>query len=178
MSEITPGERRELRAVVRAQCKVLRTEVKEREVELKAEAEQLILARYQRQDELLVEAKRLMQRKYAELVRELQEHCDEVNAREGTNLQVNTQYRLGIENASDNRSQERRTLMAGVEQQVKTAALGLDRQEADLLRAIATDALESDEARSWLAQIPTVAELVPSKRLREIEAQFDRDGAR
>lgn len=175
MSEpISPGERRELRAVVRSQFKVLRTEVKQREVELDAEAESRILDRYRRSDELVEEARRLLQRKMDDVLREMQAHVDEVNVREGTNLAVG-RSRFGdltVGLAHDNRVQERRTLKAAIEQQVKTAALNLDRQESDLLRAIATDALESEEAKMWLARIPSVAELVPSRRLQEIEAQF------
>jgi hypothetical protein len=171
---ITGAERRELRSVVKSQFKVLRTEVGQREVELQAETEQVILRRYQRHDEVTAEAQLLLRTKLRAVVDEMQAHCAEVNAREGTNLQAG--FRGGTEPAldrSDNRHQERRTLVAAVREQVKTASLGLDRQEADLLRAIATDALETDEARSWLAQIPTVAELVPARRLREIEAQLD-----
>jgi hypothetical protein len=56
---------------------------------------------------------------------------------------------------------------------VQQALLALDRQEADLLRNLALDALETDAARGFLDRIPTVADLVPSRRLREIEAQFD-----
>lgn len=178
MSGITPGERRELRSVVKQQFKVLRTEVEQREVELQAEAERMILDRYRAQDVAMSEAQRFLQDKMRELFLEMRAYCETVNEREGTNLSVvNDRYSgIGIA-ATDERTQERRTLVAGVKEQVKTASLGLDRQEADLLRSIATDALETEEARGWLGKIPTVAELVPSRRLREIEAQFDSDSA-
>lgn len=42
-------------------------------------------------------------------------------------------------------------------------------EEADLLRSLAVGVVESDEARQFLTDIPTVAQLVPSTRLLEIE---------
>jgi hypothetical protein len=46
----------------------------------------------------------------------------------------------------------------------------LDRKEADLLRRMAIEALESEEAVALIASIPIVSDLVPSVRLAEIEA--------
>lgn len=54
-----------------------------------------------------------------------------------------------------------------------SAAFDPARQEADLLRSLAVDALESDEARSFLGRIPTVGELVPSVRLAELASAID-----
>jgi len=82
----------------------------------------------------------------------------------------------GVNRQGEDRTQLHRALVAGVKQQVVAAALALDRQEADLLRALAMEGLESEAARAFLARIPTVAELVPAARLREIEAAYD--GAR
>jgi len=55
---------------------------------------------------------------------------------------------------------------------VRTAVLRLDRTEADLLRELSLDALESDEAKAFLSSIPSVSELVPGVRLAEIEASL------
>ena len=66
-------------------------------------------------------------------------------------------------------------LNTGLDAQARGALLTLERQEADLLRQLALGALESEEARAFLASIPTVGELVPASRLAEIEAAFDED---
>lgn len=58
--------------------------------------------------------------------------------------------------------------MAEIERRVKTALRELDRQEYELLTELATSALESSEAKSFFARLPTVSELVPSYRLGEI----------
>src|SRR5205814_7946591 len=64
-----------------------------------------------------------------------------------------------------------------VEAQVKAALLQLDRQEADLLTRLVAGALESDEARAFLGEIPTVSALVPADRLLELVGPLDEDGA-
>jgi hypothetical protein len=67
------------------------------------------------------------------------------------------------------RSQLHRGGVARIEAQVKSAQLQLDRQEADLLTRLVVGALESDEARAFLGEIPTVSALVPADRLLELE---------
>lgn len=176
---ITPGERRELRSVVRQQFKVLRTEVQQRELELKAEAERRLMDRYRDEDKAIDDLNWRIQ----EIAREAQRQIEDLmkdhgDAEEGGvwkrgsgRIIVNGVYRK-----TEDRAQLRRALEAGIQEQVKQAVLALDRQEADLLKALAMDALETDAARQFLTRIPTVAELVPSARLREIETAFDRDG--
>lgn len=173
---ITPGERRELRSVVKQQFKVLRTEVEQREIELRSEAERRLAERYRdedkRIDELnwrISEITRDAQRRIDDLMKE---HSDAADGgawgRHDGRISAN-----GVSRRSEDREQLRRALMAGIRQQVQQASLALDRQEADLLKALAMDALETSAARDFLGQIPTVAELVPTRRLREIESAFD-----
>jgi hypothetical protein len=173
---IPPGERRELRAVVRAQFKVLRTEVKQRESELLADAERQLVERYRDEDKRvedlnfqITEAARKAQREIDDLMRAF--GAGEDGGRFGTYAGKLTLR--GVSRASEDRTQLHRALDAGVKQQVAQALLALDRQEADLLRALAMESLESSAARAFLDRIPSVGELVPAARLREIEAAFD-----
>lgn len=176
---IAPGERRELRSVVRQQFKVLRTEVKQRELELTAEAERRLMERYRDEDKAIedlnwriAEIARDAQRQIDDLMRE---HEDKIDGGKWSRYSGRVSAQ-GVARKSEDRAQLRRALEAGVKEQVAQAVLALDRQEADLLKALAVDALETDAAREFLTRIPTVAELVPSARLREIESAFDRQG--
>jgi len=174
--EITPGERRELRAVVRQQMKVLRAEVKQRRFELVAEAEARLVAKYadedKRADELgwrIREIKDKADRELGDLLREYEDLSP--TGRWSSHIDgFSSPY---IRRKNEDRTQLHRALVAGINAQVEQAQITLDRQEADLLRALAMNALETSAAREFLTRIPTVAELVPSRRLREIEAQFD-----
>lgn len=179
--QITPGERRELRSVIRQQFKVLKAEVLQRKVELESEVEQRIAARYHQQDELQRQALEILERAQNDMRLAVQSALRTLNEQAGTSFSFDAniygEHRLRSTH-KDNRTQDRKALIAGVLEQVRVASLQLDRDEADLLRALATDSLESDEARGWLGKIPTVAELVPDRRLREIEAALgDVDGA-
>ena len=173
--QITPGERRELRAVVRQQMKVLRAEVAQREIELQSEIETRLVEKYREEDRRADELGRKVGEIAAEANRQLREALTEFEDlsdggtwRHLTGFGVPRIYR----NTQD-REQLKKALMAGVKVQVKQALLALDRQEADLLRDLAVDGLETVAARSFLSRIPSVAELVPAKRMREIEAEFD-----
>lgn len=180
--QITPGERRELRSVVRHQMKVLRAEVAQREAELLSEMETRLVERYQADDERADQLAREIAKLRDNANRELQELVDQYE-----DLFAGGRWRAGQEafgtprlyRSQEDRKQLRAALVAGIAQQVKSAQLALDRQEADLLRELALDALETSAARAFLGRIPTVAELVPSRRLREIETEFDaEDGQR
>lgn len=173
---IQPGERRELRAIVRQQFKVLRTEVKQRERELVSEAEMRLVERYRDQDKRvddlnwrIHEATNKANREIADLLKEFGEEAEGGRfGRMGGGLFAPT-----VNRRDEDRSQLHRALVSGIKAQVDQANLTLDRQEADLLRSLAMEVLESDAARAFLARIPTVSELVPAARLREIERQFD-----
>lgn len=172
---ITPGERRELRAVVRAQLKVLRTEVKQREAELLAEVEARLVERYRDEDKQIdelnssiMEIGRNAAREIDDLIRAAGMAQDGGQWRRRDHVQV-----WGVSRKTEDRTQLHRAMEAGVKAQVVQALHALDRQEADLLRELAMNALESSAAHAFLTRIPTVGELVPAARLREIESTFD-----
>ena len=177
LSPIPPGERRELRSVVRQQFKVLRTEVKQREAELLAEAEGRLVERYRGEDKRvedlnwrITEIGRDAQRQIEDL---LKEHSSEEDGGKFGRYAGRVSV-TGVSRTTEDRTQLHRALLAGVKTQVSQATLSLDRQEADLLRALALESIETEQAQMFLRRIPTVAELVPSARLLEIESAFDR----
>lgn len=172
---ITPGERRELRAVVRQQMKVLRAEVKQRRHELVAEAEGRLVEKYREEDRLSDELGSRLAKLTADANRQLRELLGEFEQiLEGRWHQTTRGFSTPhvVRDKAD-RVQLHKAMIAGIDVQVEQAQLTLDRQEADLLLELSRASLESTAAREFLSRIPTVGELVPSKRLREIEAQFD-----
>lgn len=172
---MTPGERRELRTVVRQRMKVLRADVAQRRMELLADAEARLVERYQAQDKKIED----LNFRIAEIAEQAsREITDLIIAERGDQdgVSIRRPIRLGAPRLSthiEDRAQLHRAMVAGIEAQVKTALLSLDRQEADLLQTLALQTLETDAAREFLAAIPSVAELVPAARLREIESAFD-----
>jgi hypothetical protein len=176
MTAIPPSERRELRSVVRQQFKVLRTEVKQREAELMAEGERRLVDRYRDEDKAIEDLNWRMKEIVRDAQRQIEDLMKEHGEQEdggGWSRSDGKLWFQGVSRKTEDRTQLRRALEAGIKEQVRMALLALDRQEADLLRALAVDALETDAARAFLERIPNVAELVPSARLREIESAFD-----
>jgi hypothetical protein len=173
-ADITPGERRELRAVVRGQFKVLRAQVKRREAEMKAEIEAALLEKYREQDAAIAEAQREAAKIRADAERQVAEIVERLQAAHPDLTDGSRAYgRLTVNAINKNRTQIHRTLMASVPDKIGDANLALDEQEVALLRQLSEGALESEEARGFLGTIPTVGELVPRATLREIERQMD-----
>jgi hypothetical protein len=174
---IPPGERRELRSVVRQQFKVLRAEVKQRELELVGEMERRLVERYRNADKAIDD----LNWQIREVVDAAQRQVDDLVRAAGDVVETGmgfgpiSLYTPQVRGRSEDRSQLHRAMSAAIKEQVTQATLALERKEADLLRLLALESLETDAARGFLARIPTVAELVPAARLREVEAAFDEE---
>lgn len=177
MSEITKGERTELRSVIRQQFKVLRAEVIERQAELSAQLEDEVARRFAQQDKewndlmfQINEAAREANRKINDLLYEADHQVKDGTERWLINL---NSYDIGKLRKGDGRTEFKQRGHAHLNAQVKGALLRLDRDEADLLRALATTAMESEEARTFLTRIPTVGELVSAARIAELESSYE-----
>lgn len=166
--ELTPGDRRELRALVKKQFDVLRKEIKYRKDELIGEIESELLRRYRGQDERIEQA----QREIARAARAFDDSVAQIIA--GLNatdpdLIASLGYRNRLNVSDPNRTQLHKALIAAVPQQIADASTKLDQQELSLLRELTIGALDTEAAQRFLSRIPTVGELVPKARLAEIE---------
>lgn len=177
---ITKAERAELRSLIRQRFKLLRAEVGQRQTELLAELEQHITERYAGEDKawndaafLIQEAVREANRKANDVMRGLlgdkwpEHHDTEIVGTYSHRLTRPTQERSTLRYEGGKR----------IEAKVKAALLKLDQQEAELLTRLAMGVLESEEARGFLSEIPTVSALVPTVRLLELEQSWRGDTA-
>ncbi len=171
---ITKGERAELRSLIRQRFKVLRAEVEARRAELAVELEERITARFAAEDKawadgmyLIKEAAREANRKANDILRGL-----DIDAMD-TSLEYDIVGFRGIAKPTAERNVLLKNGTKRIEAQVKAALLQLDGQEADLLTRLVSTGLESDEARAFLGEIPTVSALVPAARLLELVGPLD-----
>ena len=180
MTRIPATERRELRSVVRQQFKVLRAEVEQRRAELAAEAAEQVRRKYAAADKQVDDLNWRIEQIVDQANKDIRDAVKTVQAdSDGGQWTWDGAIRPPrINHRNQDRFALNGALTSGIEATAKQALLGLERQEADLLRQLALDALESEEAQAFLARIPHVSELVPASRLLEIEAEFDekRDG--
>lgn len=174
-NQITAGERRELRSVVRSQMKALRAEIKQRERELDAEIEVRLVEKYRDQDarsrELQAKIRKLTAKANEQLHKLLEEFDDLSDG--GVFRRVNDFNSPYISRNEMKRDELRRALQAGMKAEISKAVISIDRQEADLLRDLAVDGLKSDAAKTFLARITTAQELLPPKRIVEIESRYE-----
>jgi hypothetical protein len=175
---LTPGERRELRTVVRQRMKVLRADVQQRRAELLAEAEQRLMERYRDQDKAIedlnwkiTEIAEQASREITDVIIAARGDEDGVSIRRPVQLRPPPTLRLHREPGTAPPCHGGRDRITG---QKRTAGA---RPAGSGSAGKALTNIESDAAREFLGSIPTLAELVPSARLREIEAAFDGGGA-
>ncbi len=167
---ITKAERTELRSVVRHQFKVLRAEVQQRRAELYAQIEQEVAERFRAEDQQRESLQHAVREAVLACNRQINDllYEHEIQARSGAERMWVREPLVSLPPSSQ-RTHLRQAAVAKLDAQVKGAYLSLERQEADLLRDLATSAIESAEARQFLAQIPSVGELVPATRLTELD---------
>ncbi len=167
---ITNSERAELRRIIRQRTKVLRADIEARRTELVTELDRQLEAetsadmkRWNDVQGAIEEAVKEANRKANDLYREFY-GAD----RWGISADKTVVYAQKPEGPPTERNNERRRRMRDIEAKVAGAHAELERREVTLLEELAIGALESAQAKDFLARIPTVAELVPSYRMAEL----------
>jgi hypothetical protein len=173
---ITKAERAELRSLIRQRFKVLRADIEARRAELSAELEERITAKYSEEDKAWNDAMFLIGQAADEANRKAN---DVMRGLSFEGYDPSREYQIvkacSITKPTAARTELRRTGIARIDATVKNAYLQLDRQEADVLTKLVQGSLESEEARAFLGEIPTVSSLVPADRLLELEQSLRDD---
>lgn len=164
---MSKAERAQLSTLVRQRFKVLRSDVKARQAELEVEMHGRIDALFAAKD-----------KQYQDLTYLVEQARDEANRKANDILRssglwpdypTKSDYSIvrvvTVGPPPDDRGKMFHDGLKRIEAQVKNANLELDRQENDLLTKLLIGALESDEAKAFLGEIPTVSALVPADRL-------------
>jgi hypothetical protein len=173
---ISKGERDELRRIVRGDFKALIEEIDVRRAEMMAEIEKRVAARFQAHEGKIAETEALIDTivstandEIVLVLRSCQEACD------GYAVQAEKLHRPRVYFVREKRDEMRRAMIADLDARFAQAKARMHRQEIDLLKKLSVGALASDEAHTFLSEIPKASELVSDARLAELEAQFDTD---
>jgi hypothetical protein len=167
---MTKSERAELRSVVRGQMKVLRSEIDQRKTELLADIDTQVAAHYAAADRAWEGFQHVVGEAAREADRKINDALHEAGYEIKTGFETSYVRVQGLAKPTRARHEMKVKAERQLAAQVHAAHLRLAREEADLLRTLSVGALESDEARAFLARIPTVGELVSAARLVELEA--------
>lgn len=166
------GERQALRQVVKQRMKVLRSDVSARRAELAAEIAERVSARFASRRKVVTDLNEVVAGILDQANKDIRTAVDKVRAdHDGLALVssagvVVTGPTFGL-NPTEQREMHAR-LYAELDAQVAAALVNIDRQEADLIQELCVDGLQTDAARNYLNRIPTVGDLVPASRMREI----------
>lgn len=162
---MTKTDRKELTSVVRSEFKILRNELRNREMQLasKIRAELEAEAKDATQEAIaaaaaLEERADQLERDATALVREMREQGLEPQGYRGSIIRIDFDNRWQAKDI-DRRVQQQ---LNAIKTQRGAAELQLDRNEQDLVKELSVGALETEEAKTFLAKIPTLDQLLPA----------------
>lgn len=172
------SERTELRGIIKRRIKVLRADIEARRRELYLDIDAQLDREYEADVKRWDDLQFVIGQAVDEANRKLNDLYRQHYGREvwGDKTDKTLVSARAPESPQRERHSEKTNRRAKVDSTVATAFVELDRREADLLEELATGALESAEAKEFLARIPKVSELVPTSRLEELTANVTDEG--
>jgi hypothetical protein len=168
---IRPGERRELKALVRLRVKVLRAEVEQKHTEMLAEIDGRVATKFQEDDVRFKELEQKLQQITAEANRKFAKVFTDFNDVADPRKEVVS--RLWFHKRETGRDKLRKALIAAVHAQTHAAQHQVTKLEAELLSTLSLDAVHSEAAKEFVKSIPVVEDLLSSRTLAEVEAGFE-----
>jgi hypothetical protein len=162
---MTKSDRQQLQTLVRRRFKALKSEVIQRQAELLAQMEASIAERYKEEDQAWTAARSEINEAILECNRKVNDAWRRCLGDKHEEAEYVRLIAAPGRDSNGERMQLRRAAVARVEEQVKRAIGQLETRELDLLEKLLIEGLESDDARRFLGEVPTAAELVPASRL-------------
>lgn len=168
---MTKGDREELKSLARQQARVEKAGVEERKAAVLAHAEAQLSATYNATAEdwahLTTAAEQAVKAADAQIAEICRQRGIPESFRPGLHL---AWYSRG-ENAEKARRAELRKLAERrVDAEARAAKLAIDRASLEILTQLATAALTTEAARSFLAGMPSLPQLMPELDVRELGA--------
>lgn len=188
MTKMTKADRSELKSLLMRRFKSLKGDVAVRVTELKAEAERELDTNYTEENrlvrELSSELVERMARARQDAERILLDASDDCQLLFDQFARTNPDIRVSLRRNRDGqvwphtpvdhdqepRKDALRALFAELDAASAAAKQRLDVQEVEMRTVLAVETLETDHAKRFLDQIPTVGELVPATRIDQLMA--------
>jgi hypothetical protein len=162
MAKMSRTERDDLGRVARMRLKVAKAKVEQRKKELRADVEAKLSAIYQADHEKFARLTARMGEKEKEWRQEAAAISREEGILERFAPQPSVSWYGRGENASrERRAELRKAAYACIDAKGAAALTELEARTADVLTLLIADGLQSDEAKQFLDQIPTVEQLMP-----------------
>lgn len=173
---IRPGERAELRTLVRMRVKLLRSQIAERHATQMSQIDTRVAAKFcedqTRIEALRTELDRLVARANRQAEAVIAKYPDIAEPRSGVFS------RPWVNRPDQGKDKLRKALVAAVHAQTEAAKLEVAQLEARLLSDLALNAIKTEVAKEFVRNIPEITDLMPTERLTQIETAFDAERGR
>ena len=170
MELMTKAERLELGKVVRLRAKVAKDDAEAQGRRLLADFEAQLAARYPENNpawaEITATARQAVEAADAKIAQLCRDRGIPDEFRPGLSCQW---YGRGENAEKQRRAELRAVAQREVAARVQTAKVTIDRQAAALLSDLAAHGLETEHAKAFLEQLPSVDDLIPRLGLSEVE---------
>jgi hypothetical protein len=167
---IPRSEREELARVVRLNVKVARAAVATRKAELYADVERQLSAQYRFDNQVWKDITQKAREAVKAADAQVAAICRAMNVPEEFRPSLQLQWWDRGENAAEKRRAELRKLaQRKIDAAAVAAQTAIEARGAEVLTMLVAGALQSEEARAFLASIPAAAALMPAIGLNELE---------
>lgn len=168
---MTRGEREELKSLARQRSRVEKAGVEERKATVLADVEAQLSAIYKATDEdwahLTAAANQAVSDADARIAEICRQRGIPEEFRPGLDLRW---YSRGANAEASRRSELRKAAERRIEAEARSAKLAIDRATLEIQTQLATAALTTDAARSFLEGMPSLPQLMPTLDVHELGA--------
>ena len=171
MSTMTAAERNDLRSLIRQRARLMKTEVKQRRLELMADFERQLSAVFSYdQDEIWKGAHALAEQAVKDAQVVIEERCRELNIpREFAPTISMMWFGRGQNAVRDRRTELRITAKARLDALEATAKTEIERISVNGQTNLIADGLTSEAAKAFLEQMPSAEALMPVLELNQVQ---------
>jgi hypothetical protein len=168
---MTKAERDELVKLAKRRERTAKAGIEHRAAELLADVESQLASTYASSNELWVELTAEAKRLVDGIDAQIAQRCRELGVREefrpGLSL---SWYGRGENGDAQRRAELRKVAQTQITAESRRAKYVIEARTTDVLTELAAGAFHSDEAKAFLATIPTAVELMPTISVKALEA--------
>lgn len=167
---MTRRDREDLAKIARMRAKLAKDGIAARESAILADVEEQLAAVYKFDHDAWADITRHAQESIKEADAQIAQRCRDLGIREEFRPELRLTWFGRGENASrDRRAEIRKTAQTRVAALSKEAKMAIDAKSAEILTELIAGGLESEDAKAFLATIPTAEQLMPRLTLPELE---------
>ncbi|WP_154678164.1 hypothetical protein [Paraburkholderia nodosa] len=168
---MTAKERDAIRDVVKMRARLVKSDIDARATLLIAEAEAQLSVKYQQDDERWDHAIELAE----QVARDADAELLRIAKRDGIPLENRPRFVARFMERSDyalkdRRDELRRLARAKVEAAAKDSKRVVERWQTETITALLAGTLQTDDAKAFLAALPTIDSLLPAMTMQQIDA--------